>query len=473
MKFIGSLLLLFCLSVELYALKAYPLVSDIYEGESVAVVIHAKGKEVLLPKLNDVAGMKIVDKGGIQRIEKVDGVTIKEFSHYIIFYPTESMMVPSFEVKIDGEKQKTEPFWLEVKKNEQKPFRLEVLTSVEEPVENHVFKLSLRFRSYYKMELRDVKYERPDMAGFWIQGMEYIPAYMDGDYLVQGIDYFLYPQKSGDITIGSAKVEAIQMSPDINIGEFSTTTNYKRDHSRSFTSEPFSIHVKKHKGLDVVGNFTIASFVDKKVMNGNESLSVAIRIKGDGNIGDIKPFELKIQEATVLDVEPSSRMYRNGDKSIWEQIQRFSIGNAKGDFTVPSFELHFQDPQTGEKNSVKTEPIPIKVNNPIVEETIKGGNVEIIKTENKEEKDLSWISLFAGFLLGVLCVVAVQKILKYKSAVKLPKYQSDRELLQKLLTYKGEDSRIDGLISALEANLYKGKRNVIPRGEIKKILKSL
>lgn len=472
MKFFGSVLFFVISTVKLLSAEAYLLSENIHEQESATVVIYVKGKEVKLPKIQEIKGLPVVDRGGRQSVQTINGELIKEYHYELTFYPKQTMMIPSFEIIVDGQKEYTKPFELSVKENPKKLFHVDVSLSTLEPLEKEIIKVALRFKCDDTLKLQDIKITQPDFFGFWVQGMESVPTYSEGDTVVHGINYYIYAPHSGRLTIPSIQVEATQLVPDTST-EYS---NYLKSHRRSFESNAFSLHVKPLPVANkLVGDFSLRMLVDKKELTGNEMLTATLKITGEGNFVDIEPFSVELSEAIVYTNEPRIRTYIKEEKKQWEFMQRFSIGNAKEDFTLPSFSLTFYDTQTHTIKTTQSEPILIRVNNPFVEESLKGG-VEEKTDENKKYKKgfyMESISLIIGFLLGVLCVVLMQMLYKKKNRLKLPHFKNDKLLLQTLLSHKGENRQIDALIHALTNNLYHNESNVISKKEVNLVLKSI
>lgn len=479
MKFFGSVLCFAIMTMQLFSAEAYLLNPNIYEQESATVVIHVKGKEVKLPKIQEIAGLPVVDKGGQQSVQTINGDSIKEFHYELTFYPEHTMTIPSFEVVVDGQKESTKPFELVVKEKKNKNFNVEATINKQEALQNEMIQLQVRFKCKETLKVQDIKFTQPDFAGFWLQGIEHMPAYSEGEFIVHGINYYIYPRHSGDLTIAPFKVEATQEITDISTSH-SNQVNYTKTHRRNFVSNSLSLEVKPLQGkTNLVGDFILRLSVDKKELEGNEMLYATLKITGEGNFADIEPFVMALSEAVVSTREPTIRFYTQNEKRQWESIQRFSIGNAKQDFTIPSFILTFYDPMSNILKTAQSEPISIHVNNPFIEESFRGGKEEKQGYEQPNDQTkkhqkgfhLDSISMIIGFLLGVLCVALRQRLFNKNKLPKLPHFTSHRELLQKLLPYKGENNHIDALIATLEGNFYCHKNHLISKKEIQMVLK--
>lgn len=464
------------MTIKLFSAEAYLLNPDIYEQESATVVIHVKGKAVKLPKIEEIAGLPVVDKGGQRSVQTIDGDSINEFHYELTFYPEHTMTIPSFEVVVDGQKESTKPFELVVKTKKDKNFNVETILGKQEALQNEMMQLQVRFKCKETLNVQDIKFTQPDFTGFWVQGIEHIPTYSEGEFIVHGMNYYIYPRHNGNLTITPFKVEATQEITDTSTSH----SNYPKTHHRYFVSNPISLHVKPlQEKTNLVGNFALRLSVDKKELEGNEMLYATLKITGEGNFADIEPFVMTLSEAVVSTSEPTIRFYTQNEKRQWESIQRFSIGNAKQDFTIPSFKLTFYDPMSNMLKTTQSEPISIHVNNPFIEESFRGGSEEKqgygqLNNETKKHQkgfQLDTISIIIGFLLGVVCVVLMQRFFNKNKLPKRLHFTSHRALLQKLLAYKGENTSIDTLIATLEGNFYCHQNHRISKKEIQLVLK--
>lgn len=476
MKFFGSVLCFVIMTIHLYSAEAYLLNPDIYEQESATVVIHVKGKVVKLPKIEEIAGLPVVDKGGQRSVQAINGDSINEFHYELTFYPEHTMTIPSFDIVVDGQKESTKPFELVVKAKKDKNFTVEATLSKQEALQNEMIQLQVRFKCKETLKVQDIKFTQPDFTGFWVQGIEHIPAYSEGEFIVHGMNYYIYPRHSDHLTIAPFKVEANQEITDTSTSH----ANYPKTHHRYFVSNPISLHVKPlQEKTNLIGDFTLRLSVDKKELEGNEILYATLKITGEGNFADIEPFVMALSEAVVSPSEPTIRFYTQNEKRQWESSQRFAIGNAKQDFTIPSFKLTFYDPVNHLLKTAQSEPISIHVNNPFIEESFRGGSEEKQGYEQPNDQmkkhqkgfQLDTISIIIGFLLGVVCVILRQQLFNKNKLPKRLHFTSHRALLQKLLAYKGENNRIDTLIAALEGNFYCHQNHRISKKEIQMVLK--
>ncbi|WP_024955507.1 BatD family protein [Sulfurospirillum arcachonense] len=463
MKFFGSLLVVFLLSIRLFSADAYLKNNIIYEGDIAVLVIHLTGKDIKLKRLEEVAGMPIMEHGGKASSKYINGEKIKDIYYEVMFYPKKSLSIPSLEFKVNGKIEKTKPVELRLKKNPNPSIYFQAFLNKDTSYENEIIRFSLQFKYKDKIKFQDIKFIQPDFPGFWLEGVSYSPPEIKGDFIIHQINYFLTPKTVGKLMIGQGTVEAEQ--------DGSETLLTRRNHERSFTSQPLFVTIKPLPvKTNIVGDFTIETFIDKKVINGNEMAHLMVKIKGAGNFNDIEPFVLDLKNATVTTKDPKIDSFPDKETIRGTFMQEFFIGNAKKDLVIPPFKHTAYNLQTKIKKTIQTEPIKIHVNNPIVEVSKRGGKEEI-KLQKEKGFHLYSLNIIIGFLLGVVSILLVQFIVKKKSSIKIFKPTNHKTLLQKLFAYKGTDDGVDALIQKLEDNLYKNQKVTISSKEIKNVMK--
>lgn len=469
MKIFGSIFLFFIYSTQLFGINAYLKEKTIYEGESASLVIHIEAKKINLKKLNDIAGLPIVEHKGESKYKIINGKKIKDIHYEVVFYPKENMIIPPLAFIIDGKREVTKPIKVTLKKNPNNLFTMKAFVNKNNPFQNEIIKYSLHFKYKNDIKLADYKFIKPDFAGFWLESIERLSTKKEGGFTTHRINYYLTAKETGELTIKPGTLEADQKST------FNSLRRYI--HTRTFDSNSVSIEVKAlPPKIDLLGKFGIKTLVNKNEMEGNGILKLLIKIEGIGNVADIKPFSLNIKEAMITKEEPIIQKYSKNDNISGNFMQYFSITNAKKDFNIPSFELKYYDLNTNSIKTVKSEPIKILVNNPIKDLSLKGGKEEL-KIENKEKikegLEMNIISILLGFLLGATFIISIQTFLKKKKSIKLYKYSNEKVLLQKLFSYKGLSENIDRLIIKLEKKLYLKQKVSISKKEIKIVQKEM
>jgi hypothetical protein len=300
------------------------------------------------------------------------------------------------------------------------------------------------FKLYTTVDVRgvnDVKF--PDFEGFLAQAIDL----KDSQWILEnynGRNYntvvmhqsVLYPQRSGKLTIGSAKVQAIirirNQSRGRSIFEDFFNDTYQ-DVSKDLVSQPVTIDVKPLPSgkpasfSGAVGEFSMTSNINKTTLKTNEAVTVKLTFKGNGNIKLLKNPELKfpndfeIYDPTVANDIRVTAAGASGTKTIeYMAIPRFS-----GDFTIPPVSFSYFDTKSGTYKTLTSEEYNLHVEKgegspdaPVVSNYTNRENVQFLGkdiryikvnkphfVENKELFFGSFLYVMAYLMIAVLFVV--------------------------------------------------------------------
>jgi hypothetical protein len=460
MKLVGKIVLLFFLALNMYASTAYLSKNSIVLGEKVVLVIQVNGKDIEFPDINSIEGFNITATGMQQSIEYINGSVTKKIEKHYEFLPTKSIDVPSFEVIVDGKKEPTQPLHVEVSKATVKNsnFLLEMKIKKSEVMQFEAVPMEVIFKRAANQDVRDLRFAPPKFDNFWVKEGKKTKPFQEGNFIVHKINFFLYPQKSGDFELNPAQVSVGVASKRRDM--FNMLTN-QLDWKNVF-SNTLSLHVKPLVGTNLYGSFDIKASVDKIDIESNQGVNFTISIMGTGNFDDIEAYDLKIEQANIYADKPAIKTYINGDKMDGNFTQKFSI-SSNSDFTIPSMKLTYFDANLQKLTTKTTDPIAIHVNSTIKEKNVQVSS--IVPNEKKIEKVevLNYYYLVGAFLSGVILTIFILLIvyLLRRKEYKAPRFKSDRDLLKQMLKYRGKSIAIDEQILALEENLYASGKNKI------------
>ena len=275
--------------------------------------------------------------------------------------------------------------------------------------------------------------------------------------------YTLAAQRKGENSVEAAKMKiATRVHKRDMFGGWNQNIKWK-----TYVSNTLAIHAKElPSNLSLIGNFTLELDCDTTELNANEALHVTVRIEGEGNFEDIKPFKPFIEGVSVFEEKPLL------EKEKWSQKITFV---ADGDFVIPPLTLEYFDLATKTARKLQTEPISIKIKNqhsPKELTLIKQTQLSSLETTEQANGMFSWIwivvALVAGGCIGyVSAKIEVGNLFEKetKSSIKEPK-----TLLMKLLPYK-EDPEVSEMIGILEKNIYEKQDLQIDKKLLKGIVK--
>jgi len=486
---LGRLFLILFTSINL--LWADVLVSvhpqAIYEGESANFVISVDGKNIEFPKISKISGFRVIGTSSSQSMSMVNMDITRTTSKTYSFRPTKSITIPSFSVNADGKSYQTEELKLTVLKpvasKNGAPFVLEMKIDHNTVYVGEAIDLNIRFKQKRNARAEEIQLGEPKLENFWIKKRKKVDHNREGNYIVQTLHYQLFPQKSGDYTIKAIQAligRANQRGGGFNTPFFNDPFFGQQLNWQKIYSNDVKITVNAlPNGLELYGDFSIKAEVDKQHIQANRPVNLSITVEGEGNIDDVKKFELDFKHAIVYADEPKITA-----KKFTQKIAIIADQN----FSVPVLELSYFDKKTKSIKTIKTKKIEVEVNGGNQSIT-KPSTIEVspkntlqsipqqIQTETKviiEEEDsfTKYLFAFLGFLLGVNLTYGYFKFGNRKKKIEndmiraIKKSKNDKALFELLLPYSKDHPFISKALNLLEENLYKGSTHKIDKEEL-------
>ncbi|NPA81794.1 MAG: protein BatD [Epsilonproteobacteria bacterium] len=485
----------------------------IYPGDVVFFTINAEGGDkVQFPDITDIGGYPITGTSDSQSTVIINGNVKKTISRTYTFSPTKDVTIPSFEVKIDSKVYKTDPVEIKVlnpsatASDKDSPVTLRLKADKKEAYVGEPIRLDIEFRKRVDVKADKVEITEPKFKNFWVKKIDGVSEKVDGNYLVKTYSYIIFPQKSGELTIGPtfAKVGKIIRKKDPFFNDpffndpffndplfkmFNNSIQWKKIYSNTIT---FNIKPLPNN-LEVYGDYIIKATVDKRKVKADKPVNLTITIAGEGNIDDIKKFDLDIEDAVVYSDEPKISTKIENGKYVGTFTQKIAIVSDHS-FTIPPIKFTYFDQKTQKPLTKKTKPIHITViggkkstksetkkeiekktssskengSNENVKEEIKKG----LKATSEESSYFKYLLLILGYILGILSVIGFNKLknLKPKRETALSKAikkaKNDKELFEILLPYAKEDEFIKETLKKLDENIYGGKKHKISKQKL-------
>ncbi len=229
--------------------------------------------------------------------------------------------------------------------------------------------------------------EEPETSGFWIEEFPMERDIGRDTEVVNGKKYVradikklaLFPTAPGEYTIrpGVIKTSVQIEEPSSSLFDeffndsfFSGGGLFARRVERKLTAPPVNIQVKPlpeaGKPADfegAVGDFRMATSLDKRVVKQNEAVTLKMTIEGEGNIETLAPPKLPEIPGTKsypsdTKTEPFSQKDRVAGRKTIEMI---IIPQEAGELTIPPLAFSFFNPKLEQYVILKSEPYKIKV----------------------------------------------------------------------------------------------------------------
>ncbi len=467
MKNLGKIIVLIILIEHAIYASVVATVSDetIAVGDMVTYSLTISGENVKRPQINRLCETDVISTASQTSIQMVNGDYTKNYILSYKFMPQKSCEIQPVEVEINGKKEGSNAVKIEVKaatSAKDSDFVLKLMSSKKEVYVGEPFEITILLKQKLNAEAVDSKFIAPELKGFWIKSESKPERSQDDAYSITKLSYMMAPQREGSIKIAPAQIRIASRS-NTRDSWGAWVPNLKW---RAYFSNELTLDVKPlPPGVDLVGDFTIEATADKSEINTNEAVNVTLRVKGKGNLEDIKTFKPYIDGVSVFDEKITIV------KSLLSQKMAFV---ADKDFLIPPFKIRFFNPKTKEIKTVSTKEINIKVKNAKPQEELiikreEQPKKEVVKVVQKEF-DTAWMLL--TFIIGLACgiIIVLLKPWSYFSKEKKLSIKDPKTLLVKLLPYKN-DEEVGKIIDILEKNIYENANLEYDKKVLKECLK--
>lgn len=481
--------------------------SQIFRGDTAALTITAEGEHADFPVITKIGDAPILGTSTAQSTTIINGQMRQSYSKTYTFAPRESVKIPSFNVKVDGRVYKTKPLELKVVKptaaKAGAPFILEMVLAKKRAYVGEGVRLDLKFKQKRGVKADKIEITPPKLQNFWVKEIKGAKQTLEGDYIVQTYSYLLFPQKPGAYTIPAVVANigtrvkrrggfggfSDPIFDDPFFQSFTTSLEWKK----LFSNDAKLIVDPLPDNLEVYGHFKLHADVDKREVAAQKPVNLTITIEGEGNVDDIRKFDIDIPDAIVYADEPKIEGRLENGKYVGTFRQKIAIV-AEHDFTIPPVTFTYFDSQKKQKVTLKSDPISIKVKggakvahatapkieaSPKLKEEIEEAAGAKPQPKHavtvKESARSPYLWLLAGILIGAAGMWLIGILRSEKEEVRqgpkpilgaIRSAKSDRELYNLLLPYAKEGAFIEEILHKLEENLYKGAQHKIDRDEI-------
>jgi hypothetical protein len=244
--------------------------------------------------------------------------------------------------------------------------------------EQEGFLVTFKLYTLYEIaSVNNVKF--PEFEGFMAQDIDlkgnqqWQPEHYNGrNYnavtLKQSV---LYPQRSGELKIGSAKVEvAVRVrNQSRGRGFFENFFDTYQTVHKEIGSQPATINVKplppgKPESFSgAVGSYTMTSDVSRTELKANEAVTIKLAIKGNGNIKLLKTPEIKFpNDFEIYDPKRDQKLNVSAaGASGTVNIEYMAIPRFAGDFEIPAVNFSYFDTKSASYKSLSTEAFKLHV----------------------------------------------------------------------------------------------------------------
>ena len=456
MKTIKIFLLIFLFNLTLFANVKIYAPKTFTKGESLVFSFEVVGEDIKFPEIEKIENYIVESLGSSRSIQVINGDYSEKITRGYRFYPKTDVTIPSFTFEVSGSEYKTEEIFVKAKKlskTQSQYFDLTIIPSKNELYVGDNLILKLLFKYKRGLQITDLGFDKPHFEGFWYERLNNTNRqYEENGFVVQELDFLLFPQRSGKLKIEPLKVDVQMLDTSRSNNSFSFFSNSTK-HLKVYSNE-LELNIKElPNGLNLIGDFDVKASVDKLEINQGESISYKIDIDGYGNFDDIGDLKLDLQNVTIYENKPevSTNFRENKNEGTYSKV--FSIV-PQNSITIPSFELKYFNINTKQIETKKTKSFQIKVNNVKKQEVVLQKQIQVPSEKVKEiivKKDASFQDKLIYFVLGSVFSLLIIGLYWYVINLK-SKNKEDTPLIKQVKSSKTKDSLLKLLIPYVKKN---------------------
>ncbi|MBC7472870.1 MAG: protein BatD [Candidatus Sericytochromatia bacterium] len=355
--------------------------SKVSLNDQIELSLTASGGRALDPGLQDLKDFEIKSTGTSSNVQIINGnISSSEVYNYrLLAKHSGKLVIGSITTQIDGKSYSTKSITIEVEKdNSSKNANKNDLVFVTAQVDNLNPYINQQviytFRFYRKVQTQNNQLSYPDFKNFWSEDVGKEIQYdkdLNGErYVVTETKKALYPNEIGKLDISPTVLNANIIFKDNN-DDFGGIFNNMRSEPKRFMTNVIKLNVlqlpenKPKSFINLIASDLSVTFElsPKNNFKAGDSLTLNIKIKGRGNINDIKKLPLKIKDAKIYEDKSSSKSYLEADKLITEKDFKYSIiPLKKGKLDFNDFKMFYFNVISKKYEPLTTKKISINVN---------------------------------------------------------------------------------------------------------------
>lgn len=468
---------------------------SIAKGEAVEVTLEAQGTKVEFPT------NEAIEKALGYTIENV-GVSTQTFFKFssnsgsskevkksmsFSFYPNQTLKIPAFEVKIDDKIHKSDPIDITLTDTSNVLdglFKAEISASKDEAMVGEPIDVTLKFYRRIDQKVMKLQYNKPVFNNFEVKEKGELQPTQEGNYIVQHIEYTIYPKKEGNLTIEPALIHIATPQTSRNnvndiFGAMFMESKWNKIHSNSLaiTAKPIP------QDAALVGKFDIVVSVDNQEVEANKPIKLKVEISGEGSLDGLEEIEYKLDGVTCFSDDADIDSNVQNDGTIFSTYKKSFVFLSESDFVIPKQEIKFYNTSTQKIDTLVIPEYRIKVKggkpktqsvvtvNPSTKQSAVFKAAPLAK-ETHGSIDKAWLLLafLGGGVVSLLLVVLVPKLKNPKTNKRLSR---NDEIFKTLYANMDKDPRIEQIVRDLHAQKRGDKSVVIDKKLIQEIIKNL
>lgn len=456
MKQFRFFLILIFFNLSLYAGVKLHAPDSFIKGESYIFKFEAIGSSVKFPKITKIDNYLVEDLGTSRSLQIINGNYDEKLSKTYRIIPTKDFIIPSFSFTVNDEEiqsKEKKVIAKKIVKTDSNRFDLTLKPSKTSMFVGEDLIVKLIFKYKRGLQITNLGFEKPHFENFWYKRIDNSSRrYEDNGYVIQELDFLLFPQKSGELTIDSLRVD-VQLVDTSNssgtFGFFSAVPKIVKVYSNELKLKVNALP----QDITLIGEFNINTNVDKLKIKQGESVSYRLDIDGIGNFDDIEDIKLDIENVTIYDNKPeiktkySSLGYEGKYSKIYSIIPNKTM-------EIPSISFKYFSKKEKKVIEKKTKTYRIEVINEKIEKVVLEKAKE--KIEPKKEvivkKESSFEEKLTYFIFGIITTLLIIGLYMYAKVLKSKKKNEDIPLIKLVKKTKSKEDLMRVLIPYIKSN---------------------
>lgn len=437
--------------------------TKIVAGDIVKLRIMATGNIVVFPNIEKIDGVKVLSHNKrVTNVATYDYGELKKERTILIltFAPQKDMIIPSYEVEIDGRVYKTKPVKLKVKNantsniNGNHIFSMKLKSNKKSVVLGEVFLVTVYFSLQKGVIISNKpRYNRPEFKGFFVEEVDQTKSYDEGNYQVTELRYILTPHSEGNFTLGPAhaRIGLQDKSKRVSLNKRFAMKWYKKA-SNTLDIEVFPLIIAG----DLVGKFSLDAKVDTQEVKANKPVNLTIKIEGKGDLADFYLPSYELDGVTIYSNNAKIDI-KVVDGQIYSSYSKKFVFISEKNFIIPERIFSMYDPKEGKLKELKIKAFNIEIKNSkaitMVAKTSKPIESKgIILEENVEVMFANRWMLALSFILGGVFFYIFRYLPKCKR-----KSFKESEALKILYGHISKDPEVEEMVRKLYARKHGDK----------------
>jgi hypothetical protein len=333
------------------------------------------------PKLPSTKAFDVISRGSSTRMQIINGQVSSSVDYNYLLLPkkTGTFEIGPATITHQGKTIASTTITLKIGSANSQPQSkkdLFITTSISTTTPYVNEQILYTFRLYRRVKIANARLENPSFEGFRVEPLgeerQYETVVNGRTYVVTEIKQVLFPTREGRIEIGSAKIQcdvAVRTRrrrgffDDSFFGFSQTEPRVLRAPSLELNVRPLPPEGKTPLFSNLVGTFNLETSVSKKQLEVGDTTTLAITIRGTGNIKDAQAPEFpSLPSFKVYDDKPTLTIDTSGDAYGGTlTIKKALVPLEEGTLKVPLLTFTYFNPESGRYELCKSSPLTLQV----------------------------------------------------------------------------------------------------------------